>query len=203
MEKRMEEKIREKINEFVDGRIDREEVASLLEESVVLQYYKEIKSMKEKLKELKVPSPDFNSKLESVYRRKRHIRYAFALALVVVILLIPFVRNAIIPHHIVMKSTQNETHAPRFMVPSVQGESTLKVEIEYEKLNDLLDELKRSYALKGEGKNCFTYTFEVESGKVTQFLNTIKEFKGAKIVESNIEGIQSPITTIKVIFIKK
>jgi len=199
----MEEKIREKINEFVDGRIDREEVAPLLEESVVLQYYKEIKSMKERLKELKVPSPDFNSKLESVYRRKRHIKYAFAFALAVVILLIPLVRNAIIPRHIVMKSTQNETGTPRFMVPSVQGESTLKVEIEYEKLNDLLDELKRSYALKGEDEKSFTYTFEVESGKVTQFLNTIKEFKGAKIVESNIEGIQSPITTIKVIFIKK
>ncbi|BAL81477.1 hypothetical protein [Caldisericum exile] len=183
--------MKEKINEYLDGKLRKEEIEPLLEDKEYASYYEDLKKMKEGLRELRIESPDFVSKLGLVEKRHAVFRYSLAFALVLVIVFgAVFSRNFILNRELVSKQTEITRQfkvAPNMDIMQKPIEDTIKIEIDNGNVNSLLEELKKIATLKSTDKNSRTYVFAVKGDKVSEFLNTIENTPTVKVVENTLK----------------
>ena len=195
----MKEKIemKEKINEYVDGKKEDEELNELLQNEELREYYNDLLKMKEGLKELRVTSPDFVSKLEKVEKKRTIFKFASVMVSVVVVVSCLFIfKDKLFVNNQVGVMTTNQEKSFKVENPSgppltllnpqlASKAGTVKIEINGKDLPLLIDELKTISTLVSEDAASNTYTFEVESINFGQFFKILDDFK-VTIVEKNV-----------------
>jgi hypothetical protein len=195
----MKEKIemKEKINEYVDGKKEDEELNELLQNEELREYYNDLLKMKEGLKELRVTSPDFVSKLEKVEKKRTILKFASVMVSVVVVVSCLFIfKDKLFVNNQVGVMTKNQEKSFKVENPSgppltllnpqlASKAGTVKIEINGKDLPLLIDKLKTISTLVIEDPSSNTYTFEVESSNFGQFFKILDDFK-VTIVEKNV-----------------
>lgn len=195
----MKEKIemKEKINEYVDGKKEDEELKELLQNEELREYYNDLLRMKEGLKELRVTSPDFVSKLEKVEKKRTIFKFASVMVSVVVVVFSIFIfKDKLFVNNQVGVMTTNQEKSFKVENPSgppltllnpqlASKAGTVKIEINGKDLPLLIDELKTISTLVSEDAASNTYTFEVESSNFGQFFKILDDFK-VTIVDKNV-----------------
>ena len=195
----MKEKIemKEKINEYVDGKKEDEELNELLQNEELREYYNDLLKMKEGLKELRVTSPDFVSKLEKVEKKRTIFKFASVMVSVVVVVSCLFIfKDKLFVNNQVGVMTTNQEKSFKVENPSgppltllnpqlASKAGTVKIEINGKDLPLLIDKLKTISTLVIEDPSSNTYTFEVESSNFGQFFKILDDFK-VTIVEKNV-----------------
>ena len=195
----MKEKIemKEKINEYVDGKKEDEELNELLQNEELREYYNDLLKMKEGLKELRVTSPDFVSKLEKVEKKRTIFKFASVMVSVVVVVSCLFIfKDKLFVNNQVGVMTTNQEKSFKVENPSgppltllnpqlASKAGTVKIEINGKDLPLLIDELKTISTLVSEDAASNTYTFEVESSNFGQFFKILNDFK-VTIVDKNV-----------------
>ena len=195
----MKEKIemKEKINEYVDGKKEDEELKELLQNEELREYYNDLLKMKEGLKELRVTSPDFVSKLEKVEKKRTIFKFASVMVSVVVVVSCLFIfKDKLFVNNQVGVMTTNQEKSFKVENPSgppltllnpqlASKAGTVKIEINGKDLSLLINKLKTISTLVSEDAASNTYTFEVESINFGQFFKILDDFK-VTIVEKNV-----------------
>ena len=195
----MKEKIemKEKINEYVDGKKEDEELNELLQNEELREYYNDLLKMKEGLKELRVTSPDFVSKLEKVEKKRTIFKFASVMVSVVVVVSCLFIfKDKLFVNNQVGVMTKNQEKSFKVENPSgppltllnpqlASKAGTVKIEINGKDLSLLINKLKTISTLVSEDAASNTYTFEVESINFGQFFKILDDFK-VTIVEKNV-----------------
>jgi len=181
--------MKEKINEYLDNRVKKEEVEDILKDKEYASYYEDLKKMKEGLWELRVETPDFVSKLGLIERKRTFFRYSFAFAAVLIIVFgVVFSRNLILTKQLAHNQTTvtREFKGSQFLVPAQMPQ--IKVKIGGESKDALIEKLEHIANLKEVDEINSVYVFEVEGSKVNDFINTIKTFSGADILEDTLSN---------------
>jgi len=181
--------MKEKINEYLDNRVKKEEVEDILKDKEYASYYEDLKKMKEGLWELRVETPDFVSKLGLIERKRTFFRYSFAFAAVLIIVFgVVFSRNLILTKQLAHNQTTvtREFKGSQFLVFAQMPQ--IKVKIGGESKDALIEKLEHIANLKEVDEVNSVYVFEVEGSKVNDFINTIKTFSGADILEDTLSN---------------
>lgn len=181
--------MKEKINEYLDGRIKKEEIEPLLEDKEYASYYEDLKQMKETLRELRADTPDFVSKLGFVERRRFIFRNSMVFASVLVLVFGIFLgRDLIIRRQLAnngVSVTREFKASPNFNVMLVE-QNLIKVQIDKAYEDKLIESLSKVGNLIDINKETSTYTFEMNGSNISDFLNVIKENRNASIIEESI-----------------
>ncbi|MEF3244594.1 MAG: hypothetical protein K6343_01210 [Caldisericaceae bacterium] len=184
--------MKDKINEYVDGRIKKEELEFFLSEED-RKYLNDLIKMKEGLKLLNVQAPDFVEIIEEKTKRRVLFKYSFALASIFIIIVVGFISKPLI-----LKKLQvgynNETITTKTLISkedqysiAMLKEIAIKLEIDKSEENTLIEELKKVANLLNYDEKNHTYSFEVKGSNLEAFTKTIEDFKNASILENTLK----------------
>lgn len=184
--------MKEKINEYVDGRIKKEELEPFLSEED-RKYLNDLIKMKEGLKMLKVQAPDFVEIIEEKTKRRALFKYSFALASIFVIIFVGFIFKPFILKRLQV-GYNNENVTIRTLPPKEKqysiatlNEVSIKLEVNKSDENALIEELKKFANLLNYDEKNHIYSFEVKGSNLEAFIKTIKDFKNTNILENTLK----------------